>query len=304
MKLLIILLLLLGIIYFAVVWFFYSLSLTRRFKVPVEKMVPPAALKKIEANNRRLMEHPNERVIMTSRDGLKLVGHWFHRPDAKRTLLLCHGWRSNWKIDFAAASLWLYDNQCNLLLIEQRAQGESEGKYMGYGITERLDVVDWANWCVRQEPELPLYLYGTSMGAATVLMASGETLPPQVKGIIADSGFLSPYEELKDFGKRIFHVPEYPFMLTLNWMARAFAKVDLKGTSTREALAKNTLPVLLFHGTNDSFVSSWMSQKNHEAGRGNTRLFLFEGVSHCASYATHTEEYRQAVLELFREAEK
>ena len=91
------------------------------------------------------------------------------------------------------------EHQCDVLFIEHRCCGDSEGKYITFGAKEQWDVKQWAVYMAeRNKEKLPIYLYGQSMGAASVLMASGHTLPPEVKGLIADCGFQSMERQMRD----------------------------------------------------------------------------------------------------------
>ena len=127
-------------------------------------------------------QHCKELEII-SFDGLRLRGRLIKPKKPKRMIVLFHGWRGSWQHDFGAVLRWLYDIECSILITEQRAQGRSEGEYMGFGIQERKDCLEWLKWIDRNESiDIPVYLYGVSMGAATVLMASGERLPHFVKG--------------------------------------------------------------------------------------------------------------------------
>lgn len=65
----------------------------------------------------------------------------------------------------------------------------------------------------RNKEKLPVYLYGQSMGASAVLMASGHTLPSEVKGLIADCGFHSMEGQMQDMAANWFHLPHIPLLL-------------------------------------------------------------------------------------------
>ena len=69
-------------------------------------------------------------------------------------------------------------------IADARGHGDSEGSYIGMGWHDRLDLVAWAESLVAQDQNSLIVLYGVSMGAATVLMASGEALPPNVKAVV------------------------------------------------------------------------------------------------------------------------
>ena len=122
-----------------------------------------------------------ETVTIQSRDGLKLVGYYLACPQAKRTVLLVHGWRGDWS-DMWEYGDFLQEQECNMLFVEQRGHGASEGKYMGFGVLERRDCMKWVQYLQERAPELPIYLLGCSPGAATVLMTSGFGLPGTGEG--------------------------------------------------------------------------------------------------------------------------
>ena len=130
----------------------------------------------------------NETVQITSHDDLKLVGHIFSADTPKRIIICMHGWRSSWDHDYAVISTFLHDNLNSTLIIpEQRGQGKSEGEYMGFGIFERHDCLEWIKYAKdRYCEDIPIYLMGISMGATTVLMTTGTDLPKNVKGVIAE----------------------------------------------------------------------------------------------------------------------
>lgn len=140
----------------------------------------------------QLSSREHEIVEITAKDGVRLVGHWFYRDDARRTIVAMHGWRSSWVDDFGIISDFWLRSDCNVLFAEQRGQNNSGGDYIGFGLLERYDCADWTFW-VQERCSLPIYLCGVSMGATTVLMASALPLAENVRGIMADCGFTSPH---------------------------------------------------------------------------------------------------------------
>ncbi len=138
---------------------------------------------------RELAAAPHETVHLTAHDGTELVGHWFQHPHAERILLAAHGWRSVWNRDFCMVCRFWEANNCSVLYIEQRGQGQSGGDAIGFGMLEHEDLPDWLRWIsARCGDKLPVYLAGISMGASTVLMAADQILPGNVRGFIADCG--------------------------------------------------------------------------------------------------------------------
>ena len=156
---------------------------------------------------KKLASLETETVLLENREGLTLVGHLRECEKAKRLVIAFHGWRSAWYRDFGLLADFLSREQCSVLYVEQRAQNESEGDYIGFGLTERYDCVDWANWAAERFPGLPVYLMGVSLGGATVLMAAGDILPAAVHGVIADSAYTSPRAIWQHVMGKNLHLP-------------------------------------------------------------------------------------------------
>ena len=139
-----------------------------------------------------------EDIFLPSYDGLRLHGQLLQQPGAKGTILLFHGYRSSWIIDFSIVLPYYYSLGYNLLAVDERAHGQSEGVYITFGIHERWDAATWAQYAAMHfGPDHPLFLGGLSMGATTVLLASALELPPSVRGVIADCGFTEAYAEMR-----------------------------------------------------------------------------------------------------------
>lgn len=199
----------------------------------------------LQDRKKRVLNYPMEEIFIESQDHLKLYGRYFHAEGHDKLIVMCHGWKSEWYIDFSQLAIWFYEKcNCDLLIMDERGIGRSEGKYITFGLNEHLDIHDWVMWAHYRQ-NLPIYLYGTSMGAATVLMTSA-SLNDIVSGIIADSPFTQPYDELKDFAKRNIHLPEYPFLPSMNFLVKTFIKKDLKSIDAMEILKDTKMPIVIF----------------------------------------------------------
>ena len=247
-------------------------------------------LDRMDEGRQWFLSREPEKVEMVSHDGLRLRGLYLHNPEAKGTIILMHGYRMDGYTDFSCVYKKYYDAGFSLLNVFQRAHAESEGEYIAFGVLERFDCRDWAEYVAdRFGPEHSIVLDGLSMGAATVLMAAGLELPESVKGIIADCGFTSPWDQLAYLCKTKYHVPVHPFLDSAELFARLLGGFSLKGCSTVDAMRKNRLPVLFLHGEEDQFVPTAFSVRAFEECAGPKRLVTVPGAAHGVSYLVDTE---------------
>lgn len=245
-----------------------------------------------------------EEVEFIGFGGIRLIGHWYCPENPKRVIIAMHGWRSSWAQDFGTIAPFWFENDCAVLFAEQRAQGNSGGEYMGFGLLERYDCRDWITWVnERTESKLPIYLGGVSMGATTILMAGGLDLPDNVKGIAADCGFTSPHAIWKHVVENNFKIPYGIY----GAVAKELCKRKIKESvdfSTTEALQNCRIPVLFIHGTDDNFVPITMTYENYKAYKGKKRLFIVPGAEHGMSYLVDKKGYENAVKQFWTDYDK
>lgn len=241
-----------------------------------------------------------EEVRIRSREGFHLAGHYIPAENPERIVLAFHGWHSGWKKDFAVCVRDFLERGCSILLVEQRAQENSGGNYIGFGILERHDCRLWAEYLMERFGEqMPVYLYGVSMGASTVLMAGGGKLPANVKGIIADCGFTTPYDMVVEYAKRFMKKGEFPDVPRVSFLCARKAGYGLKDYSTLEAMEVCELPVFFIHGKEDDFVPYHMTLQNYHQCRARKELLLVEGAGHCRSYFTDRFSYMNGIASFF-----
>lgn len=244
-----------------------------------------------------LRTHTAEKIHLFTFDGLKITGLFVPAEGPpKGTLIVMHGYRSFADIDFAPQVEFLHNLGYHVLVPMQRSHDESEGKYITFGVKERMDCKLWACYTAeRFGKNLPIFLCGISMGATTVLMASQLSLPGNVKGIVADCGFTSPAAILAHVAKQQFHMPKFPLLYTTNLIAKCVAKFGFWDANATDAMRVNRRPVLFIHGDQDNFVPLSMTLENYEACIAKKELLIVKGAKHAQSYFCDTAGYQSAV---------
>ena len=245
----------------------------------------------------RLLKEPWEPVYIESFDGLKLHGQFYLRDPKAPLAIGCHGYRGNPARDFSGGAMIALDMGMNLLLIDERAHGKSEGHTITLGAKEQKDISRWLKWgedWAKEvgDPEKPIFLYGVSMGAASVLMAAGGEVPKTLAGVIADS----PYSSAKDIVMQLAkdaHLPRKP-VFWIVWLAeKLFGGADLREADAVKAAAQIKVPVMILHGLEDHFVHDSLSVKIQSANPELIRRYTFEGAGHGLSFIVDEPRYRR-----------
>lgn len=244
---------------------------------------------------------PWEQVQIRSHDGLMLAARYYETAPGAPVQIQCHGYRGNPIRDFCMGLPFALECGCNVLLIDERAHGKSEGKCLSFGILEREDVRDWVNYVrLRFGEQTPVILYGVSMGAATVMMTADLGLPDNVKGIIADCGYNSPKAILNEV-MTACGLPRRLLYPMVRLAGRLYGGFDVESASAEASLARTDIPVLFIHGDDDRFVPCWMSQRNYEVCTARKKLVLIPGAPHAASCIVNPTMYQDAIRDFLRE---
>lgn len=242
-----------------------------------------------------------EFVAIQSNDGLTLSGRYYHTADGAPLAICFHGYKSCWLTDFCGGADIAFQMGQNVLLIDERAHGKSQGRTITFGIKERQDLMCWVEYALsRFGSDTKILLYGVSMGGATVLMASGSELPENVKGIVADCPYSSPLDIILTVGKHRGYPPALirPFVIL---GAKLFGGFDVLEISAEEAVQNSNIPILIIHGTDDTFVPAQMSKIIENANPNMIRRFTFSGADHALSYMVDTPRYQALVKQFISE---
>ncbi len=252
----------------------------------------------LEKNIEWLKQQDFEDLEITSHDGLKLRAKLLKADhDTDKVLIAIHGYRSyNFK-EYAYYIKFYHDLGFHILLPNNRAHGDSEGKYIGFGWLDRLDCIRWIDKIKDYfHKDLQIVLHGISMGSATVLMASGEELPDDVKCIISDCGFTSVLEQFS-FNLHRHHIPSQLILPSATLLSKKRVGYSFKEASTINQVKKSKTPTLFIHGDQDTYVPTYMVYDLYNACSAPKDLLIVEGAKHAQSYLVNQELCEKTIVE-------
>ena len=279
----------------------------RRVLSPDEYEIPEGEI--YEVHREQIIEwvklsrtYPHEDVEITSHDGLRLRGRYYECNKGGIVEILFHGYRGNSERDMSGGIARCFALGRNALIVDHRASGRSEGHTITFGILEKRDALRWVDFAIEHfGRDVRLILTGISMGAATVMMASGETLPENVICTLADCGYSSAKEIISKVIREM-KLPEkvlYPFVRLGAWL---FGGFRLEEDTPMEAMSRIKIPMIFIHGDNDVFIPCEMSEHLHEACSAPHKKFVkVHGAGHGLAFPTDKEGYVGALREFQEE---
>lgn len=254
----------------------------------------------VNNGNKWVESHKTQEVEITSFDGLRL--HALLVPAEggtqknRKFLLAIHGYRSGPMREFYYMLPFYHSLGYHVLMPDDRAHGKSEGKYIGFGWLDRLDCIAWAQYIAGTcGPDCEIVMQGISMGAATVMNASGEKLPPQVKGVIEDCGFSTAKGVFAHEAKLRYHLPRWPLIPAASMVCWLAAGYRFSQDEPVRQIQKAKVPFLFIHGSRDDFVPTPMVHEVYDACPTRKAKLIVEGAAHAMAYLEDREGYEKAV---------
>ena len=242
-------------------------------------------------------------VSITASDSALLRG-WMVRPRQGNgeAVLLLHGLADN-RLGMSGYARLLLAHGFTVLLPDARAHGASGGELATFGLLERYDIRQWADFLRERSGAECVYALGESMGAAQLLQ-SLET-GAQFCAVIAESSFSSFREIAYDRMGQPFHSGPWvgrtilrPLVEVAFLRARWKFKVNMQQVSPEDAVSRAHIPVLLIHGQVDSNIPIRHSQQIH-ASAPQTALWEVPGADHCGAITAAPEEFEGRMLAWF-----
>lgn len=238
-----------------------------------------------------------EDLYIDSFDNLKLHA-LFINNSTNKTIICVHGYKAKDGLyDFGMSAKFLNSLGYNLLFVDNRAHGLSQGKYIGFGVLDSIDVNSWVDYLVTNMNQETIILYGMSMGAATVMNAQNN----KVKAIIADCGFASGYDEVAYQIKKMYHLPAFPLVPISNILLKLLAKYSLKDKEAYKSIKNYHNNLLIIHGGKDHFVPTSDAYKIFDNATCHKKILIVPGASHAKSYLKDTKLYEQTIKEFLDE---
>lgn len=244
----------------------------------------------------KLRAIPSLPVQVTTKDGLKLYGNFIYAEgESKITILCLHGYTSNGYAEFSEKAQDYLKNGWNVMLVNHRNHGPSEGKYVGFATLDRYDALEWLKEIEKLVPGGDIFITGVSMGGAIAMQTANLDLPVSVKGIFEDCGFTTCKEEFLWRARTVVKsTPKWAIEI-LGLYMKAFAGYGLEDSSSVVSCREAKVPMMFIHGDADEVVPVEMAYECWQACTTEKELVIVEGCKHARAHYHAREQYMDAV---------
>lgn len=237
----------------------------------------------------------HQEVIIKNRKGKNLHAVEFRNPSNSNIwVIMPHGW-TNVNREMSGYAIEHYRRGFNVLLPDMRGHNNSEHKFVTMGWMDRLDIVDWINSIVKENPKSKIIIHGVSMGGATTMMTTGERLPKNVVLAIEDCGFSSVKDIFVDQAIRKYHIPPKIVIPQASLVCKIINGFFFGEASCITQLKKSKTPTLFIHGDKDDFVLPSNLDKVYRACAAPKAKYIVKGAEHALSSHCFHEEYWEVV---------
>lgn len=271
------------------------------FLHPVRRPLTPDLIREADASFAHAGAHREDFDVHAS-DGVLLRGWKVRAAQPNGSWVLAfHGVADN-RVGILSQSELLLREGYDIVMMDSRAHGESEGPIATYGWLERNDTRAILDSLVSTEHPLHIYALGESMGAGIALQSAAAD--PRIEAVVAEASFASLREASYDYaglqqypllGKTVF-APGAWMML---YRGQSLAGFPAAQVSPAQAVASRAFPVLLICDTADTTLPCRHSRQIYAAARGPKSLWVVPGAFHTGAYGYQPDEFQRRVLSFF-----
>ncbi len=234
----------------------------------------------------------NKHDVHIINEGLNLYGEYYDFGK-KTCVIILSGRTESLKYGYFFAEP--YYKRCNVLVIDPRGHGLSDGTYNTIGFEESKDVAAWIKYISEQFNIKSFVLHGICIGAAGGMLCLTTRNPlPYVKAFITEGMFINFNESMKN------HLiekkkPVFIFIDLIDAWMKHFTKHSMK-KGPIDVIDKLEVPLLMLQSKMDIYSKPECAFKLYEkAGSKMKELVLFETGKHSMIRINNMEKYDKSI---------
>ncbi|MBQ6017273.1 MAG: alpha/beta hydrolase [Clostridiales bacterium] len=231
-------------------------------------------------------------IEVTSFDGLKMKGEYFDFGFDRAAIIMA-GRAETCKYCYYFADLY-QKNNFNIIVVDPRAAGLSEGLYTGAGMLESKDLEAWIGLVHEQFKIDHFVIHGICIGSvAAIYVASRHN--PYVDRIVLEGPFISFYNVLcqrtRNLGK-----PTFPVCFQMGLLFKKIAGINIFKNKPIDAMKRVEVPMLMICGRQDkSSLPKYFDKINQASASKEKPMVWFDEGAHSHLRIRNLKAYDKAV---------
>ena len=248
----------------------------------------------MEPNRSRITE------VSVESDGFKLYGEYFDFGSDRCVIILPGRCES---LIYSYYFAEPYEKAgFNILVVDTRCHGKSEGKYNTIGVKESHDVLKWAELVHDRFDKKEVYIHGICIGTSSGIFAmTNKNCPEYLRGLVTEGCFVSFRETFKRH-MMADNRPLFPVLDMVMLLINKHTGTNVYKDKPIRAIKhiNHNARILFLYGKKDIFSIPEKSQKLFDAcAATDKQLVWFEKGGHSHLRINNTEEYDNAIIKFF-----
>ena len=189
----------------------------------------------------------------------------------------------------------------NILCIDNRSHGNSDGRFASLGFKEYKDILNWGAFLHGTYGIKEIVLHGICIGSSVALFAlTSPDCPDYMRAMTADGMYVTFYDSFKNHMKADKH-PNFPFSYGVMFLLWLFAGAHPMTDGPIKRIDRMRKPILFIHSKEDVFSLPEKTQILYDKCPGEKKLVWFDHGAHSRVRINDPEGYDKAIVDFYRD---
>ncbi len=241
----------------------------------------------------------NKREVDVESDGYHLFGEYFDFGNDKAVIIIA-GRTETLLYSYYFAEPYRASGY-NVLVIDNRSHGKSEGRRSSLGYREHRDILRWSRLLHDELGNSQVVFHGICIGASNALFAlTADDAPDYLQGMVSEGMFIHFYESLKNHIKEA-HQPVQPALEEIRGYIRLFTGYDIKRDGPIFRIGKLKKPILMLQSKEDKYSLPPQAKLLYARCPAPKRLIYFEKGAHSHIKINAPAKYNKVIIDFLHE---
>ena len=230
-------------------------------------------------------------------DGHTLSGWYIPAEASDKAVIFIHGHGA----DRHEGMRWfkaVHQAGFNILAFDLRNQGKSAKSFSTMGYFEKRDVIRALDYLQQQKQIESIGIFGTSMGAATSIMAMVDD--PRIAAGVFEAGWANLDDLYSEIIEQHMGLPSYPLLPLTTWMLEQRTGMEMAKLNPEDMLADIApRPVFIIHCSGDNLIGFSHGERNYAAAKKPKEFWKSPCQMHARAWQSDPEYIEQRVTNYF-----